>query len=231
MTKKTDICYSGDQTLDLYLPEQDDFAVFVYFHGGGLEGGDKGVAVKIAEYLQEHGVAVVSANYRLYPEASYPEFIHDAAAAVAWTFERYGESSKIYVGGSSAGAYLSMMLCFDEGYLAPYGIEPCRISGFIHDAGQPTVHYNVLRERGADTRRVIVDEAAPLYHVGRAERYAPMLLIVADEDIPGRYEQMHLLLKTLQAFQQEAKLMVMKGAHCCYTEEKLGEIAWKYIQG
>ena len=29
------------QRLDLYLPEKDYFPVFVYFHGGGMEKGDK----------------------------------------------------------------------------------------------------------------------------------------------------------------------------------------------
>ena len=29
------------QALDLYLPDAAHFPVFVYFHGGGLEAGDK----------------------------------------------------------------------------------------------------------------------------------------------------------------------------------------------
>lgn len=38
-----DICYSDEhkQYLDVYLPERDSFPVFLYFHGGGLEEGDK----------------------------------------------------------------------------------------------------------------------------------------------------------------------------------------------
>ena len=36
-----DICYSNysECLLDIYLPESEKFCVFVYFHGGGLEGG------------------------------------------------------------------------------------------------------------------------------------------------------------------------------------------------
>ncbi len=29
------------QKLDLYLPDSDEFPVFIYFHGGGLEAGSK----------------------------------------------------------------------------------------------------------------------------------------------------------------------------------------------
>ena len=121
-----DIAYAENgnpaQTLDLYLPDERDFPIFIYFHGGGLEHGDKGNAGSplMASYLTQRGVALASANYRMYPEAKYPEFIEDAAQAVAWVKQHiaeYGGNDKIYVGGSSAGGYISMMLCFDKKYL------------------------------------------------------------------------------------------------------------------
>ena len=65
-----------------------------------------------------------------------------------------------------------MMLCFDERYLKEVGILPTEIAGYIHDAGQPTAHFNVLKELGQDSRRLIVDETAPLYFVGLKEKYA-----------------------------------------------------------
>lgn len=65
------------------------------------------------------------------------------------------------MGGSSAGGYLSMMLCFDKKYYEAVGVSPSDISGCVHDAGQPTVHFKVLKERGIDSRRIIIDESAP----------------------------------------------------------------------
>ena len=38
------------------------------------------------------------------------------------------------------------MLCFDEKYLKAVGMLPTDIAGYIHDAGQPTSHFNVLKE-------------------------------------------------------------------------------------
>lgn len=119
-----EIAYKKDATsqqmLDLYLPDTNNFPTFVHFHGGGLESGDKKGMHSTGEYLAAHGIAFVTANYRLYPDAVYPEFIRDAAAAVAWTkkhIAEYGGNDRIYVGGNSAGAYLSMMLCFDSRWL------------------------------------------------------------------------------------------------------------------
>lgn len=218
-----DIRYHEDeaQSLNLYLPETDSFPVLVYFHGGGLTGGDKAKQEIPCQYLADHGIGVISANYRMYPRAKFPDFLEDAANAVAWAFanmKNYGNIEKFYVGGSSAGGYISQHLCFDKTWLGKYGIDPMDIAGFVHDAGQPTSHFNVLKERGIDSRRVIVDETAPLYHVGKDEQYPPMLIIVSDNDMQNRYEQTMLLVSTLKHFghTENVTLQVMHGTHCRY---------------
>ena len=65
------------QVLDVYLPDFDVRGVFVYFHGGGLIGGNKSVAKKFSSYVTERNIALVSANYRLYPNANFPDFIDE----------------------------------------------------------------------------------------------------------------------------------------------------------
>lgn len=229
-----DICYVPDgnpsNTLDIYLPEAEEFKVFIYFHGGGLEGGDKIDAEPFAGYMVQNGIAVVSCNYRMYPSAVYPEFIRDTAAAIGWVFgniSAYGTASEIYAGGSSAGGYLSMMICFDKKYLSVYGIQPKDIAGFIHDAGQPTKHFNILREEGIDPGRVIIDEAAPIYHVGCETEYPPMLFILAENDMENRYEQTMLMISALKHFglDKDVSLKILSGEHCQYisAENKNGE--------
>lgn len=191
------------QKLDLYLPDSETFNVLIYFHGGGLESGDKSEPMENLNLLLEHGIALVRANYRMYPDANYPAFIEDAAAAVAWVkthITAYGTCENIYVGGSSAGAYLAMMLCFDEQYLGAHGLNPADVAGYLFDAGQPTTHFNVLNERGLDPRQIVVDEAAPLYHVGEPNGRPPVFITVAENDMPGRFEQIQLLCQTLSQF-------------------------------
>lgn len=219
----TDIRYNDKgQCLDLVLPDSNAFdAVFVYFHGGGLTVGSKDPSAVFISHLVQRNIAVATANYRMYPDAKFPDFIEDAADAVAWVFrhiEEYGHCDRVFTGGSSAGSYLSMMLCFNEAYLGKHGIKPTDLAGYVHDAGQPTSHFNILRERGLDSRRVIIDETAPLYFVGMGStQCAPMLILVSDQDMENRYEQTVLLISTLKHFgydQSKIDHTVLHGTHC-----------------
>lgn len=168
------------------------------------------------------------------------------AVAVAWVrnhINEYGKCDKIFVGGSSAGGYLSMMLCFDPRYLAQHKLKPTDITGYIHDVGQLTTHFNVLRERGFIAEglkeRIVVDEAAPMYPVGTSEEYSPMLFIISDNDIGTRIEQTNLMIAQQKALGHEdnVKLKLMQGTHCEYVlrgrEENLpstfGHIIEKFI--
>ena len=115
-----------------------------------------------------------------------------------------------------------MMLCFDKRYLADAGICYDDIAGFIHDAGQPTSHFNVLHEKGLDTRRIVVDETAPLYFVGIEKEYPPMLIIVSDNDMTNRLEQTELVMSTLKHFEYDMskiKYKIMNSTHCAYLNK------------
>ncbi len=214
------------QMLDLYLPDTEGFTTFVYFHGGGLESGSKDEGVEMFSGLINRNIAVVSVNYRLYPFAQFPDFIRDCAASLAWVKEHikeYGGSETVYAGGSSAGGYISMMLYFDRRFLAPFHLSPLDFAGFVFDAGQPTTHFNVLRERGEDTRRVVIDAAAPIYHVKDYDGEPPVLVIVSDNDITNRIEQTQLLLSTMNQFGYPKEKIAFKlmenSEHCSYIRQ------------
>lgn len=221
-----------EQVLDVYLPDCEEFPVFVFLHGGGLE---KVTRKKFQFYsdLAQKGIGVVSGEYRKYPDAKYPDFINDGAAVVAWAKEnmgKYGKVTSFYVGGSSAGAYITQMLCFNEEYLKNVGMSNADIDGYYHDAGQPTVHFKVLRERGIDKRAVVIDESAPLYYV-RETSYPPMEFVVSDNDIKSRYEQTMLLISTLEHFGHDMdKITVDVRKNSRHTEYlKLTDENGKYI--
>ncbi len=225
-----DIPYSTPQDnlrlMDAYLPSNPTGTLFFYAHGGGLEAGDKKDFDFPAEYLAGQGIAVVSINYRMYPDARFPDFLWDAAQALKYVCDRRKEfhADKIYVGGSSAGGFISMMLCFDPQYLARFGLSNGDIAGYFHDAGQPTAHFRVLKERGIDERRVIVDETSALYHVGNLENYPPMRFIVSDQDMTNRLEQTMLILSTLRHFgHKNVDHVLMHSTHCAYIGKKDGQ--------
>ncbi|MBQ4101615.1 MAG: alpha/beta hydrolase [Oscillospiraceae bacterium] len=229
------------QKIDLYLPDGAASSMFVYFHGGGLVGGNKNSAGVFAPYLTSRGIAIASANYRMYPDAEYPDFICDAAQAVAWTNEYMRKElggERLYIGGSSAGGYLSMMLCFDKRYLERVGLDNSKVAGYFHDAGQPTAHFNVLKYADIDPRRIIVDETAPLYYVGLEKEYPPMRFVVSDNDMKNRYEQTMLMLSTLSHFgYQNFDHIVMHGKHCEYCgkidndgESVFGQMIYDFVK-
>ncbi|MBQ7039727.1 MAG: alpha/beta hydrolase [Clostridia bacterium] len=241
----SDIEYGSlpEQKLDLYIPDCESYPTFLYFHGGGIENGSKENS-KFYSALCKMGVAVATANYRMYPDAKFPEFIEDCALCTKWVLENIkdygGDIKKVFVGGSSAGGYLSMMLCFDKHYLKDLGVKVSDIAGFVFDAGQPTTHFNVLAERGFNKWQVHIDNAAPLYFIDGTEKYPPFLVIVSDNDMTNRLEQTNLLMSTLKHLKcdENASFMLMENStHCSYVNKQdengryiFADIVYNYIK-
>ena len=87
-THKNDAYSLERLKLDVYHPEGvTDRPVIVWFHGGGLEGGNKEIPAK----LKEKDLVVVGVNYRLLPLVTVEETLDDAAEAVAWVFIHIAE--------------------------------------------------------------------------------------------------------------------------------------------
>ncbi len=155
-------------SLDFYHPtEARDFPIIVYFHGGGLTGGNR----SIPKELTQKGWGVVAASYRLSPIVQHPAYIEDAAAAIAWTIKNAksygGDPSKVFVLGISAGAYLAAMAILDKSYLARHEIDADQVAGLILVSGQVITHQTVRKEQGIEPSnfRPTIDRFAPLYHI------------------------------------------------------------------
>ena len=199
--------------LDIYYPKNTkDFPTIVWFHGGGLTGGNK----YIPENLKEEGICIIAVNYRLHPEVMTPVFIEDAAAAVAWVFnniEDYGgDSSKIFISGHSAGGYLTMMVGLDKRWLGSNIINANRIAGLIPFSGHTITHLTVRKERGIANTQPVVDDLAPLFHV-RADA-PPLLLITGDRELEmlGRYEENAYMMRMMKvAGHKETKIFELDG--------------------
>lgn len=212
--------------LDVYYPiGKKDFSTIVWFHGGGLEGGNK-----VVPYLFTNmGVAVVAVNYRLSPRAKNPSYIVDAAQALAWVFhniERYGGSrSRIFVSGHSAGGYLTLMLALDKHYLSSLGIKADDVAAYLPVSGQTVTHFTIRKERGLPEGIPIVDDYAPLNHACKST--PPIILMTGDRhlEMASRYEENALLESVLRNLgNTNVKLFELQGFDhgtvfepaCCY---------------
>ena len=86
----------------------------------------------------------------------------------------------------------------------------------------------------------MIDSAAPLYHIGNAESYPPMLFIWSDNDIPCRAEQLSLTIATLKSFGYDmtrVETLVRNGTHVHYAlpkcesdEFELSELIYPFIE-
>lgn len=206
-----DIAYTSARNerncYDLHLPDGDGKCpLIIYFYGGSLKKGKK-ESNRFAPVAAQNGVAVAVVDYRLFPEVSYPDFIEDAADAVTAILRdirAYTDRiNKIYVGGHSAGAYLSMMLCFDRHYLDARGVDRTKIAGWLLISGQPTKHFSVLESQGLDPRSCVIDDTAALYHIRTGEG-EPLYIATSDNDMACRREQNLLLLATLRHFEYKS---------------------------
>ena len=199
--------------LDIYYPtNKENFATVVWFHGGGLSGGEK----FIPQLLKDKGIAVIGVNYRLHPKVEAPTYIKDAAAAVAWAFESIedygGDKSLIFVSGHSAGGYLASMIGLDKKYLKEFDIDANDIAGLIPFSGHTITHFTIRKERGIDGKTPIIDSLAPLFHVRKDA--PPLLLITGDreKEMLGRYEENAYMMRMMKVIgHTETTLYEMDG--------------------
>ncbi|MDR1369440.1 MAG: alpha/beta hydrolase [Dysgonamonadaceae bacterium] len=209
---EVDVYKSERCKLDIYYPTgKAGFKTVVWFHGGGLEGGSKG----IPNELKGKGIAVVTVNYRLSPHAKNPAYIEDAAEAIAWVFNNIGsfggDPNLVYISGHSAGGYLALMAGLDKSYLEKYGIDANKIKGLIPISGQTNTHYTIRKERGLPQELPLVDNYSPLNHAKKD--LPPVLLITGDRqlEMTARYEENAHLAAVLKALGNNVTLCELQG--------------------
>lgn len=182
------------QRLDVYVPEAPAAgprAVVVFFYGGSWQSGARGDYRFVGEALARQGFVAVLPDYRLHPEARFPEFVVDGARAVAWVRQNIaayrGDPARIVVMGHSAGAHIAAMAALNPAARAAAGLTDGAIKGVIGLAGP--FSFDPLEFRS--TRRVFghlanPQDARPINFVTAAA--PPMLLLHgADDTTVGPY--------------------------------------------
>lgn len=159
--------------------------VVVFFYGGAWRSGNKGLYRYVAKALARRGYVAVVPDYRVYPEARYPDFLDDGALVVRWVKDNIGrfggDPNKIFLKGHSAGAHIAAMLTLDARWLHKVGLAPGRdIAGLIGIAGP----YDYLPLRDATLKLIFGGadrpETQPIFHV--APGAPPALLMTGGRD-------------------------------------------------
>jgi arylformamidase len=174
----TDVAYGADpaQRMDIYAPDSVSNAPVVFMvHGGGWRRGDKATPAvtknKVARW-QARGLIVISANYRMLPEADPLVQADDVARAIAHAQTNAsswgGDPNKFILMGHSAGAHLVSLLNAQPERATKQGARPWLGTVSLDSAGYDIVkrmesRHPRLYDNAFGTDKELWREASPMH--------------------------------------------------------------------
>ena len=193
-----DILYGDEpsQDLDIYYPKplakamkdqsaiNTSYPMVVFVHGGSWESGNKEQYAFVGQSLAKAGYVTAVINYRKAPEHVYPDYVEDAAQAIAWSINNaaslHADPSRLAVMGHSAGAFNAVAAVSNEDFLAPYGIKPTDIATVVGIAGPYSYDF-----RKFDSATAFAPDATPEQVMPDRQikgKQPPYLLLTAEKD-------------------------------------------------
>jgi acetyl esterase/lipase len=176
-----------DLQADVFTPpgEVRDAPAVLLVHGGGWATGDRTQLRGYGILLGREGYVCMACEYRLNPEAHWPDHIHDVKAALRWMRANAGslgiDPDRIAIEGNSAGAHLALFAAGTPNH-----------PDYEGDGGNPGVDTSVKAAIGiyaptlfssgeqlavltTERRDGLAESASPLSYV--TESYPPTMLI------------------------------------------------------
>jgi acetyl esterase/lipase len=245
-----DIAYGPHprQTLDVFRPRGATAAPMLMFvHGGAFTDGEKNRTTEfysnVLHWFARQGCVGVNVEYRLAPEAKYPEVARDIAGAVAWAREnatRFGaDPSRIFLMGHSAGAAHAGQYAYDR-RLWPAGGHGVAglvvVSGRVRCENRPD-NPNAKRVEayfGPDT--ALMEDGSPVNHV-HADSVPTMVAYAEFENPRLDIYCLELAWRLAEAKGRAPRVMRVMGhnhtsivAHFNTAEDRLGREILAFMQ-
>lgn len=187
LTVLHDISYEpgNRHQLDLYVSRASapPRPVVVYIYGGAWADGSKADFAWIGAAFARLGFLAIIPDYRVYPEAHWPMFLEDNAAALRWARDHAaefgGDPAKLVLMGHSAGANNVLSLAVDPRWLASVGLTQKDLSAVIGLSGP----YNLSPLDSAREREIFGPKtgyADPIHFIRGGS--PPLLLIIGGQD-------------------------------------------------
>ncbi len=204
------------QKLDVYRPVRASgkLPVLVFCYGGAWNSGERALYDFAGRAFAAAGFLTIVFDYRLVPDARFPAFVEDTAAAIAWASRNAarfgGDGAPIFLAGHSAGAYNVALAALDHRYLAAHGLGPGVIAGVAALAGP----FDFLPLDGPSTREAFghwpdLEETQPVNAVSPGA--PPFLLITGDADSTVYPRNSKRLAERLKEAGVETRLVVLEG--------------------
>ncbi len=209
-----DIAYGDDarQRLDVYVPDKiaAQAPVVLFLYGGSWKYGRKADYTFVAQALTQHGFIVAIADYRLYPQVQYPDFVDDGAKALAWVHNNIasygGNAANLFVAGHSAGAFNAVMLTVNDAVLKRNGVQQDWIRGTIGIAGP----YDFTPSTEGDVKDVFKGfadaDTQPIHYI--TSGLPPMLLVTGGADDTVQPRNTYNMAAKLKAYHNSVETQV-----------------------
>jgi len=179
-----------------YRPEgRGPFPAVLEVHGGAWTGGDRLNNAAIGTHLAEHGIGVLSVDFRMPPAARYPETVADVNFGIRFlkaNATRFASRSELVGGlGTSSGGHLLLLNALrprDRRYashLLPRGLAETdaglAFAIVCWPVADPLARYRAVRERGNER---LVDAHHQFWPSEEAmAEGSPQLILERDEPV------------------------------------------------
>lgn len=177
--------------IDVYAPpSRRPLPLVAFFYGAAWRGGARQWFRFVGRALATLGCVAIVPDHRHYPEARFPAFVDDGAAAVRWAHRNArrfgGDPDRIALVGHSAGAHTAMMLGLDRRYLAAVGVPHAVVRAVVGLSGPYDFHpfplplcedaFGSARrpEQTQPVRLVRADAPPTLLIAGERDRFVPV---------------------------------------------------------
>jgi acetyl esterase/lipase len=190
LERHLDIAYGTDprQQLDVIAPRSgENLPVVIFWYGGSWIEGRKSDYRFVGEALAKRGIVTVMADYRLYPQVTFPLFDEDGASAVAWVERHIGEyrgdPARIVLMGHSAGGHTAAFLAYNHEFLRRFGANPDDIVGLIGLSGTYVFVPDSDVLRAAFPRPFSIEDWQPIRFVDSCAPPTLLLHGLADREV------------------------------------------------
>ena len=223
-----DILYGDEpsQDLDVYYPKPlaqamktqsaitNSYPMVVFVHGGSWESGSKEQYAFVGQSLAQAGYVTAVINYRKAPDHVYPDYVKDAAQAIAWSINNavslHADPARLAVMGHSAGAFNAVAAVANEDFLAPYGVKPTDIATVVGIAGPYSYDFRKFSSASAFGANATPDQVMPDRQIKGAQ--PPYLLLTAEKDQMVHATNTTKMTQALQSAGVSVKTSEIKGA-------------------
>ena len=233
--------------LDAYVPDgKGPFPTVIIVHGGGFTKGDQRMFVPpLFPVLTEAGFAWFTIDYRLYPQANFPDNAYDVETAIRWikahAKEYKVDLKKLVLMGESAGgtlvSYDAVRVKSDTRVTAVvvfYGVHDWAMRHEDELAGRvaPSAWRDVFKipKDGDPTQSKVLQDVSAITYIKKG--LPPFLLIHGTDDKQVSYQQSVQFQKKMTAIGNACELITVEGGpHGMgvinnFPETKVKMIAW-----